>query len=942
MRLLLLSDSQADFGNLDQCQTSIDEVLESANKYSPDAIIHAGDLKDAYNPVDIRLVKHWVRVTRQIVDAGYRFIVLLGNHDRISQSFQSKNWLDILRAAGAETVVSFKSKRVGDGQVYFMPFTSNKKLEKEWAIELMQMRNEHAPRNGRKDKAVLIFHTEVAGAVLNASGAKARGITLEDLRASEYAACFGGHIHRHQRLDKNVWFIGSPFCHDWSEANETKGHLIVDVDERVKVKQIETSIPHWYTEEWLYEQGANVGAFRPEDGAYIRSHVEVTSKKVTDQIREEEQRLKKAYGDKVRLFIVPKLVQSEDLAVKLEGSTDKAIIEQYVAATMPEEARYRAEVAVGYLTKAIGSTNAPQVSNERLDICRVAGKNVLSYKILDMDLEKQGLVLIRGDNKDWPGRSNGAGKSAALGMIPIALFGRTLKDQKHDQWAREGSEDEAVVTLMMRDAAGRTIIVERARPHRLILDIDGNDVSTGIRGTGKDETQGLIEKTIGFDLRTMLNSVYIDQSIANGFVFGTQKDRMDLVSKLQNVERYEAAQKVVKADIDHTGKSEAEIAVRVESLEDEVTRLEQDLKEVDETPEPEWGGSLEEYQKEFDRLSKVVTSQAAFQKTYEGKQTELDELVHDLTALKTKFSKVASDIQYWDHYEDHARKLIEQGKCENCGQQSVDAGERQVKFAGGRLKSLAPEADKLKDSIAEKERRYQKFKKEIDYYNTELAQARIDLQHGRELLAQAKQGNKEKSKYMNHLAKKRQEIQNKLNQVQRNLKAARSALTTAAIDREMLEYSKKAFSRSGIPLYLCAALCPVLNKAAEEYSEIFTDGKLHLRFSVQDGEFNVDVINPVGSETVTGQSVGESAMAGIICAFALREVAPKTNLLILDEPGHGLDPKSARQFAEGLLRLKDKIGSILVVAHNPAIESVLSGEKIWTVEKSKGVSRLIQ
>src|ERR1035438_8807821 len=104
MRLLLLSDSQADFGNLDQCQTSIDEVLISAARYLPDCIIHGGDLKDSYNPVDMRVVKFWVRATQQIVNAGYKFIVLLGNHDRISQSRWSKNWLDILAAAGAETI----------------------------------------------------------------------------------------------------------------------------------------------------------------------------------------------------------------------------------------------------------------------------------------------------------------------------------------------------------------------------------------------------------------------------------------------------------------------------------------------------------------------------------------------------------------------------------------------------------------------------------------------------------------------------------------------------------------------------------------------------------------------------------------------------------------------------------------------------------------------
>ena len=84
----------------------------------------------------------------------------------------------------------------------------------------------------------------------------------------------------------------------------------------------------------------------------------------------------------------------------------------------------------------------------------------------------------------------------------------------------------------------------------------------------------------------------------------------------------------------------------------------------------------------------------------------------------------------------------------------------------------------------------------------------------------------------------------------------------------MMEYAKRAFHRSGIPLYLSVALCPLLNKAADEYSDIFTDGRLKVMFRVDNGEFIVDVINPAGSATVDGQSVGEAAMCGIIVAFS--------------------------------------------------------------------------
>lgn len=227
MNLLLTSDWQAEVGNLDLCEIALTELLAAAKKYQPIAIIHAGDLKESYNPVDIRVVKFWMRAIRQIKDAGFRFIVNMGNHDRISQSRESKNWFDILRAAGAETVTKPAVKRWAWNDdhiaIAFLPYTADKALEVEWANQL----DVDTASNGAYK--ILIFHTEVNGAVMNSAGVKAKGNTARDLKFDVYDACFGGHLHMHQKIRKNAWYIGSPFCMDWSEANGRKGHLLVEL-----------------------------------------------------------------------------------------------------------------------------------------------------------------------------------------------------------------------------------------------------------------------------------------------------------------------------------------------------------------------------------------------------------------------------------------------------------------------------------------------------------------------------------------------------------------------------------------------------------------------------------------------------------------------------------------------------------------------------------------
>jgi DNA repair exonuclease SbcCD nuclease subunit len=216
---LLTSDWQAEISNLDSCEVALGELLEAATAHKPDAIIHCGDLKEHYSPIAVQVPKFWVKAILSIT-RDWRFIVLLGNHDRISQSRESKNWLDILRVAGAETVSLPRWKDIGDGHVAFLPYTSDKPLERKWARDLAAA-DYPSPR-------ILIYHTEVKEAMVSYGGGNGV-IDLVGLHTTYYDGCFGGHIHQHMEIGEGCYYVGSPFCQDWGEANQTKGNLLVDV-----------------------------------------------------------------------------------------------------------------------------------------------------------------------------------------------------------------------------------------------------------------------------------------------------------------------------------------------------------------------------------------------------------------------------------------------------------------------------------------------------------------------------------------------------------------------------------------------------------------------------------------------------------------------------------------------------------------------------------------
>lgn len=926
MRLLLTSDTQTELSNLDLCEIVLQEVINAATLYNVDAILHCGDAKEHYDPVHLMVVKFWVRFVREVKAAGFDFYINLGNHDRVSQSADSKNWLDILRAAGAVAISRPSTKQIGDGFVSFLPFTPDRKQEIKWATELAS-----ATRRGKAPTA-LIFHTEVYGEKIG--GTTSRGITPEELRADAYDICLGGHIHEHHNVCANVWRVGSPFCQDWSEANQRKGLVYYDSVTK-KVTQLPTKIPGWYDASFLREHNIT-----PERNAYIRSKIQVTSKKISEKLRAAEEKLAKRYPD-ARLFVVPKVEAAEKLEVDLSGSTDKEKVEQYVAATLQDGVKFKMKAVTAYLTSKLLKID-PGARGSLLRFVDLACTNVLTFKKLHIKYANQGLVLLRGVNLDRPKRSNGAGKTNVLSLPKIALFGESGKGQKNDEWARERTQRPAMIEFRLKDERKRLIEVKRGRrKHRIECWVNNRDASHGLTGKRRQETQGHIERITGFDMQMFENSVYIDQTIANGFVFGTQKNRMDLIGKLQRLERFEAAQKLVAKDIKDAHKDEESVRNELEVLEQSIRELEDDLAETNKarTEDNALAVRLKKARKTVNGLKEEKSALIASAEFYTQKQQEADDLQAESTQLVSAITKATGDVKYWAKRATKTELLIQAGKCPTC-EQLTDGITARVDHARKHQSQVHKLLSRLKKAFVAKQKKIDSLAKSIRHYENEVQRVNADLNAAKYALQSLQEAVDAESGRIKKTIEKSKSIKEQLRTKRRIFQACQDRLKELEIDLEMLYYAEKAFKRNGMPLYLAASLCPLLNNAAEEYSEIFTDGKIKIRFEVVDGEFMVNIVNPSGSETEKGQSVGESAEAGIIAAFALREAAPKTNLLILDEPGHGLDPEGARKFARGLLKLKERFETILVTTHSPIIEGILAGEKVWTVTKENGISRL--
>src|SRR5271168_1142504 len=102
VRAIFTSDWQCEMDNVDLCQAANKEILAYCKEYDIDFVIHAGDLKRVYNPLDGRMVNAVSTMIGAATSGNRHWIQLLGNHDRFGLHTDKENWLRMLGNAGAD------------------------------------------------------------------------------------------------------------------------------------------------------------------------------------------------------------------------------------------------------------------------------------------------------------------------------------------------------------------------------------------------------------------------------------------------------------------------------------------------------------------------------------------------------------------------------------------------------------------------------------------------------------------------------------------------------------------------------------------------------------------------------------------------------------------------------------------------------------------------
>lgn len=226
MKLFYTGDWQAQLSNLDECEIVVQQILDWAkdNRKQKRHVFHLGDVKEKFNPIDVRVANFIVDAFRRIAEAVDGLHFVRGNHDPITTQDGVPSCVPLIE----RYCMTLADQSVGHVDlspvhVWMVPFFRGPDTQ----LEAFASALEDRLRFPRGTKHVLAFHNTITGCKQSAHST-GTGLSLEDIAADKYDVCVGGHVHLAQKIPPNVWYVGSPFSCDWGEANYSHGFLEIE------------------------------------------------------------------------------------------------------------------------------------------------------------------------------------------------------------------------------------------------------------------------------------------------------------------------------------------------------------------------------------------------------------------------------------------------------------------------------------------------------------------------------------------------------------------------------------------------------------------------------------------------------------------------------------------------------------------------------------------
>ena len=581
----------------------------------------------------------------------------------------------------------------------------------------------------------------------------------------------------------------------------------------------------------------------------------------------------------------------------------------------------------------------------------------------ELVLRDQGMVFVEGENRmSRKAKSNGSGKSAFPEAVGWCIEGRTLRGVPADDVVNRKARKDCLVELTgSKDGTPFTITRGRKIQGKNVLDFVFGGKRLSAQGDPR-ETQRQIKLYLGIDYDVLSNTFIFDgQDDRWRFTGLSDAARKQLLDRILGIESLGSSLDVVKNDVASISAKLARVANEVNFCGHAVDSLRSMLKEQKKERVSELRARLKDAKRKRDKAASELLA-APTKKEVRSVEREVKELKREVEDAQGKVSsagvkfgkargmRTAKSRRVFEVKAqiDKALNLSPGTTCEGCGSVIEKRNmKRHVKNLLESLRNLQDEVRKLEKSIPIYEKRMKAAEQALRSLAMSLQKKEGELKvlvekrtlhsAGKDRIAQLEEGvvvaraqlKKAKTSSSPALSKLKQRLQKEKKRKAELLEEA----SNLEVELAHHNFWVKGFGNGGVKSLYLDYVVPIMNKRAQYYSNILSDGivvEFDSESQTKKGElrdkFQVVVTNAHGADNYLGNSRGEKRKADIVVARVLQSlsedrVGARFNAVWYDEVFESLDSASAEAVMNMLVADSKRYSSMFVITHQDWLRS---------------------
>lgn len=608
--------------------------------------------------------------------------------------------------------------------------------------------------------------------------------------------------------------------------------------------------------------------------------------------------------------------------------------------------------------------------------------NFLSYKEAELRLDRNGFILVNGENKNPTDNSlsNGCGKSSLFNAIAWCLTGQTTSGIKDVSNIYLNETTSVEVDFNINDTKYK--VVRTKNPSNIKIYINGEDKS----GKGIRDGEQLLAEYVPSLTSTLINSVIIlGQGLPQRFTANTPAGRKETLEKLSNSDfmiaeikdRIARRKTYLNTEIRNIEDSKLKLETELNLNNQSIEKTEEDINNLlaenikdKETKLEEEQYNLGQKKLERDRLSEKLTEeedevgQIEYNHSellsnnldkvdeFKSKLTNTDELLNEVNELNSEIKVKEQELEKLKNIKD---------TCPTCGQKLPDVHVVDTTSLEQEIGELTHIFDvkraELDRIIEEKHELVNNFKEqlsiEVKEHEELLNKAKFSLVNKRNTLKSIEREVQDLEISVNTIKLEIDNYENKLNSLKKELDNLKVSVNNSKeeyqrLDVELINKQEhlavinkmESLVKRDFRTFLLSNVIEYLNNKCQEYSQVvFNTTEL----VISQDKNNIS-IKYAGKEYET-LSGGEKQKVDVIIQLAIRDMLRtyldfSSNILVLDEITDSLDIVGASQLLNLITTKVTDVEAIYIISHHTDFEIPIDDE-ILIVKESDSFSRIM-